>query len=63
MPERPDDGQPLNGPYDDRELPKQPETVDHPTCHVCPERTPRIPRHGAWICPKCDQPSAHDVPG
>ncbi len=43
--------------YDDRLLPKQPETVDHPTCHVCPERTPRVRHHGAWLCPKCDTPT------
>ncbi len=51
-----DDGQPITGPYDDRELPKQGEP-DAPRCHRCD--SPRTVRPGGWLwCPRCDTASS-----
>ncbi len=48
-----DDGQPITGPYDDRELPRQGEPAA-PRCHVC--NGPRAIRHGVLMCRICDAP-------
>ncbi len=56
MPERPDDGQPLNGPYDDRDLPQQGDPTSY-RCHQC-NKSREFTKGGALICRTCDQPTA-----
>lgn len=48
-----DDGQPMTGPYDDRDLPAQGDPVA-PRCHRCDR--PRRHLRGGWLwCDHCDR--------